>query len=342
VNLELVTPAGSGRVDTRGGASVMRPKATALGRLALVLLVASGLIVAYLTVALAPDVDPVRTVVSDYAFYRPGLILLMLGGALLVAGGMAVLAGMMSLHLTRQPALRALFLLWALSLLVCVAFKPDPESGASSSSGDIHSVAAACVLTSFPLAAWTAAAVVAENPAWSGVAMRIRQLLGLGCLAAAVFGLCQFPTSGLTMWIPVGDVEGLAERIALGTELAVLMTIARSIARVDRMTPVNAIGRTRRGRSAASPVPSNGSAARCAKPDRATLAGAAQRRAAPVRDQARMGDQRGCGNASPPGQTRGRHRGMAGAARPVTNVHHPRSQVQRPPPCQGPRCESQR
>ena len=54
--------------------------ATALGRIAVVLLVASGLIAAYLTVALAPDVDPVRTVVSDYAFYRPGPVLLILGG----------------------------------------------------------------------------------------------------------------------------------------------------------------------------------------------------------------------------------------------------------------------
>lgn len=84
------------------------------------------------------------------------------------------------------------------------------------------------MLTSFPWAAWTAASVVADHPAWPAVARRIRRLAGLGWLAAALFGLCQFPTSALTLWIPVGDVEGLLERIALGTELAVLMTIALS------------------------------------------------------------------------------------------------------------------
>ena len=205
--------------------------AAVLGRLAVGLLAASGLIAVYLTVALAPDVDPVTTVVSDYAFYQPGPVLLVLGGALLVAGGMAVLAGMLSLHLTKRPALLALFVLWALSLLLCIAFKPDPEWGASSLSGDVHSVAAAGVLTSFPLAAWSATSVVAEHRAWPGAAMRVRRLLGVGALAAVVFALCQFPTSALTLWVPVGDVEGLVERIALGTEVAVLMTIARSIAR---------------------------------------------------------------------------------------------------------------
>ena len=205
--------------------------AAVLGRLAVVLLAAAGLIAVYLTVALAADVDPVTTVVSDYAFYRPGPVLLVLGAVLLVAGGVAVLAGLMSLRLTKRPALWALFVLWALSLLLCVAATPDPERGASSFSGDVHSVAAACVLISFPLAAWTASSVVAEHRPWPGVVMRVRRLLVVGGLAGVVFGLCQFPPSAVTLWVPVGEVEGLVERVALGTELAVWFTMARSIAR---------------------------------------------------------------------------------------------------------------
>jgi hypothetical protein len=194
-----------------------------LARVSVALLAGSLLVGAYLTVALRAEVNPVANVVSDYVFYGAGDVLYVLAVLLLLAGGVAAVA---CLPARRSPLLNVFFCLWGAGLLLCAVFPTNRTSGDSTFSGDLHRLAGGTFLTSLPLAAWQLAKTLRADPRLRALALRLRRL-AVGCLAlAAVFGLCQL------MPVPLAGVQGLLERLALGAEIALLLTAATTMKRV--------------------------------------------------------------------------------------------------------------
>jgi len=207
--------------------SLIRRTATVpLARVSIALLAGSLLVGAYLTVALRAEVSPIANVVSDYVFYRPGGVLYVLAVLLLLAGGVAVLAGLPALGVPRSRLRNVLFGLWGWGLLLCAVFPTNRTSGDSTFSGEIHRLAGGTFLTSLPLAAWHLARALRTDAHLRAMAFRIRRLAVACLVLAAVFGLCQLAP------LPVPDVQGLVERLALGAEVALLLTTATTMKRV--------------------------------------------------------------------------------------------------------------
>ncbi|HEY0449167.1 DUF998 domain-containing protein [Actinophytocola sp.] len=205
---------------------VRRTAAVPLARVSIALLAGSLLVGFYLTVALRAQVSPIANVVSDYVFYGPGDVLYVLAVLLLLAGGVAVLACLPALGVPGSRLRTVLFSLWGWGLLLCAVFPTNRTSGDSSFSGDIHRIAGGTFLTSLPIAAWHLSRALRADPRLRSMALSIRRL-AVGCLVlAAVFGLCQLAPP------PLPGVQGLLERLALGAEVALLLTTATTIKRV--------------------------------------------------------------------------------------------------------------
>ncbi|MEO6081664.1 MAG: DUF998 domain-containing protein [Umezawaea sp.] len=209
-------------------ATTFRTATASLARISIALLTGCLLITAYLTVALNSQVDPVATVVSDYVFYRHGGVLYVLAVVLLAGGGVAVVAGVASLGVRGSRPRTLLLGLWCSGLLLCAAFPTNRLSGESSFSGDLHRLAGGTFLTSLPLAGWQLAKALRSHPGLRPLAQRVRLLAAAGLVFAAAFGLCQLAPP------PLVDFQGLLERLALGAEVALLLTTAITIKRVTR------------------------------------------------------------------------------------------------------------
>ena len=208
------------------GVALPRSATAPLARTSIALLTGCLLVTAYLTVALRAQVSPIANVVSDYVFYHPGGALYVLAVVLLTAGGAVVVAGLASLGVPRSRLLNLFFGLWYTGLLLCAVFPTNRLSGDSSFSGDLHRLGGGTFLTSLPLAGWQLAKALRDDPRLRSLAVRIRQWAVAGLVLAAVFGLCQLAPA------PIADVQGLLERLALGAEVALLLTIATSLKRV--------------------------------------------------------------------------------------------------------------
>jgi hypothetical protein len=202
------------------------PRSASLARVSIALLTGSLLVAAYLTVALRSQVDPVANVVSDYVFYHPGGALYVAAVVLLITGGAAVVAGLTSLGVHRSRLLDVLLGLWCAGLLLCAVFPTNRLAGDSSFSGDLHRLAGGTFLTSLPLAGWQLAKALRADPRLRSLSVRVRWLATAGLVLAAAFGLCQLAPP------PVADLQGLLERLALGAEVALLLTTATTIKRV--------------------------------------------------------------------------------------------------------------
>ncbi|MFD9741274.1 DUF998 domain-containing protein [Umezawaea sp. NPDC059074] len=202
------------------------PRPASLARVSIALLTGCLLVAAYLTVALRSQVNPVANVVSDYVFYHPGGALYVLAVLLLVAGGGVVAAGLTALGVHRSHLLTLLLGLWCSGLLLCAVFPTNRLPGDSSFSGDVHRLAGGTFLTSLPLAGWQLAKALRADPRLRPLAVRISRLATAGLVLAAAFGLCQLAPP------PVSDLQGLLERLALGAEVALLLTTATTIKRV--------------------------------------------------------------------------------------------------------------
>ncbi|MEU5694811.1 DUF998 domain-containing protein [Actinosynnema sp. NPDC020468] len=199
---------------------------SAPARASIALLAGCLLVSGYLTVALRSQVDPVANVVSDYVFYRPGLLVAAV--LLLVCAGVAALVGLARLGVPRSRPVLVLSGLWCAGLLLCAVFPTNRVSGESSFSGDVHRLAGATFLTSLPLAAWHLARALRADRRLRPRADRLRTLAITGLGLAAVFGLCQLAPTAM------GAVQGLAERLALGAEVALLLTTATTVEQVTR------------------------------------------------------------------------------------------------------------
>ena len=204
---------------------VLRTRAGAFARLAVVLVSSAQLVICYLTVALWQQVDPIWNPVSDYAFFGPGEAWFVVAILLVLLGGLAIMVAMNNVGLRRTVTTNVLFALWAAGLLLIAVFQGNRASNNPTLHGEIHRIAGAVFLTCLPLACWTLAKSLAADPRWAAAAGRIRHLSVAGAITAAAFGLAQAVPA-----LP----EGILERLALAVELILLVTLAVVVRKAAR------------------------------------------------------------------------------------------------------------
>ena len=206
-------------------AAVLRARAGMLAWLAIALVCASQLVISYLTVVLWQQVDPITNPVSDYVYHTPGGPLFIVAILLVILGGLALIAGMNGVDMPRARATNVLFGLWGAGLLLVASFHGNSSTNDPTVHGEIHRFGGAVFLTCLPLATWTLARTLAADPRWVATATRIRKLTMAGFVTAVAFGLAQVVPS-----LP----QGLLERLALGAELVLLLSLALAVRRAAR------------------------------------------------------------------------------------------------------------
>jgi hypothetical protein len=202
--------------------AVLRARAGLLARLAILLICTAQLVICYLTVVLWQQVDPIKKPVSDYVFHGPGGPLFVVAILLVLLGGLALIAGMRSVGMPSARAAHVLFGLWGGGLLLVAGFHGNRSVTDPTLPGEIHRIGGAVFLTCLPLACWTLARRLAADPRWAAKAARIRRLTMAGFATAVAFGLAQVVPS-----LP----QGLLERLALGAELLLLLSLAFDVRR---------------------------------------------------------------------------------------------------------------
>jgi hypothetical protein len=192
---------------------------------AIVLICGAQLVIDYLSFALSAQVDPIRNPVSDYVFHGPGGPLFPIAVLLLIAGGLALAAGAHEAGIRHERGTNVLFGLWVAGLMLVAAFHGNRTSNDPTVHGEIHRFGGAIFLTCLPLAGWRLARSLAAERRWAGRVRGIRWAASLSVVTAAAFGLAQIIT-----WLP----QGLLERLALVSEMVLLITVALTVRRAAR------------------------------------------------------------------------------------------------------------
>jgi hypothetical protein len=201
------------------------PRADTFSQLAIASVAATSLLVAYLTVTLGQQVNPITDPVSDYEFHGVGGPMFVASVLLMMASGLAVTTAMDHAGMPRTRAVRVLFGLWAAGLSLVAMFPGNRSAFDPTVSGEIHRFGGAVFLTSLPIACWLLARSLRGHPQWTEAVARIRWFAVVGVLTAAAFGVSQF-----AQWLPLG----LLERFALGAELALVVVLALTVRRATR------------------------------------------------------------------------------------------------------------
>lgn len=170
--------------------------------------------------AVAPEVNPVRRTISEYALgeYR---VLFDAGVLALALGSVAVLGALLRAGLVRARSWPALLLVvWSLSLAVVVAFEKIDWSVGPTPGGYVHRYASLVAFVSLPVAAvligWArgrAGSRHAACAAWLGIASVAWLLPILGWFALRMLG------------VPGRLPLGLLERGLAATEVAVVLAL---------------------------------------------------------------------------------------------------------------------
>lgn len=221
--------------------TIQREPAVVAERAARVLAVA-GMAGAALSVLLvgglhlvAPEVDPIRRTISEYAL--GGYKLVFDAGVLALAfGSFAVLLGAVRTGLVAARSAAAVLLaLWPLGLCLVVAFEKINWSLGPTPSGYVHRYASIVAFLALPIGLiavgrrWLRTSTGRRFAAWS---------IGLGALAIVwfspfVLGLLARPLTGVPWYrvVPIGFVE---RGLALTEVLAVVVLAAWVFARAAR------------------------------------------------------------------------------------------------------------
>jgi hypothetical protein len=109
--------------------------------------------------------------------------------------------------------------------VVVAAFRGNDNAQQPTWHGELHRLGGAVFFTCLPLACRTLARTLATRQRWTALARRLGWLTVIGIATAAAFGVAQVVPA-----LP----EGLLERIALGGELALLLTLASGMRRAAR------------------------------------------------------------------------------------------------------------
>ena len=172
-------------------------------------------IVVYLTVALRAQVDPITDPVSDDVFQPPGDVLFVVAILLTLVGAALIGLAISSTGTSFDRPTRVLFGLWVGGSVLVVAFQGNRNAQDPTWHGELHRLGGAVFLICLPLACWTLARTLASAP-------RLRRRAMVGLVTTACFGLTQIVPS-----LP----EGLLERVALGVDFSLLLTIALAVRR---------------------------------------------------------------------------------------------------------------
>ncbi len=163
----------------------------------------------------ADQVNPIRRTISEYALGEFGWMF-DIGVIGLAVGSLLVLFALVGAGLTGWRSAAAVSLgVWAVTLLVVVAFEKANWSIGPSVGGYIHRYASLTAFIALPVAAlaigrrWRADPMFGRYAAWT----RALGWVSLGWLATIVLGIALRPLTGIPWWqfVPLGLVErGLA------------------------------------------------------------------------------------------------------------------------------------
>jgi Protein of unknown function (DUF998) len=163
----------------------------------------------------ADHVDPIRRTISEYALGEFGWMF-DVGVVGLAVGSVFVLAALVRAGLLGWTSSGALAMgIWAVTLLVVVAFEKANWSIGPSIGGYIHRYASLAAFIALPIAALAIGRRWRRDPAFGRFAAWTRALglVSLGWLSAVLLGVLLRPLTGVPWWqfVPLGLVErGLA------------------------------------------------------------------------------------------------------------------------------------
>ena len=201
----------------------------------------------------ADQVDPIRRTISEYALGEFGWMF-DVGVAGLAIGSVLVLAALVRSGVVAWSSGGAMAMgIWAVTLLVVVAFEKANWSVGPSVGGYIHRYASLAAFVALPVAAlaigrrWRGDPVFSRFAAWT----RVLGLLSLAWLSTIVLGVLLRPLTGVPWWqfVPLGLVErGLAV-----TEVAAVVLLGvwawRAAGREVRAVPEHDAALAARSRS---------------------------------------------------------------------------------------------
>ena len=197
-------------------------------------LVVAGVATVLALHVLAPEVDPIRRTLSQYALgpWKPAFD----AGVLAVAAGSAaVLAGLLRAGLVRyRSGTAVLFAAWCACLVVVVAFEKIDWSVGPTPTGYLHRYASLVAFVCLPAGALALGRAWRADPRWARFAAWTRGLgvAALAWLAPLLLGFALRPLTGVPWWrfVPLG----LFERGLALTEVAAVLVMGLWAARAAR------------------------------------------------------------------------------------------------------------
>jgi Protein of unknown function (DUF998) len=206
----MTTDAPVAAASTRARGSLTAPVARgwALGGVALIIAGASAVLALHV---LAPEVDPIRRTVSQYAL-GPWKPVFDAGVLAVAAGSAAVLAGLVRAGLIRWRSTAATLLsAWSALLVVVVAFEKIDWSVGPTPTGYLHRYASLVAFFCLPTAALLVGRAWRGDARWGRFAAWARRLgvVSLVWLAPMLLGFALRPLTGVPWWqfVPLGLFE---------------------------------------------------------------------------------------------------------------------------------------
>ncbi|MBQ0825464.1 DUF998 domain-containing protein [Streptomyces tagetis] len=175
----------------------------------------------------AAEVDPLRHTLSDYALHDGAAALFTACAGSAAAGCGALLAGLVRSRATVGTGAPAALAVGCAGLTLCALFPTDPVGRPSTASGLIHRYATGTALAALPAAGLLLARRLRARPAGRDIGR-----LAWASSAAALLFLgthlsVRHPVTPAA-WRAAG-LLGLAERVTLGLEFALLFTMAGTL-----------------------------------------------------------------------------------------------------------------
>jgi hypothetical protein len=207
-----------------------------LSLLSIIALIRSLVVMTYLNIHFADEVDPFSRAVSYYVFYGDGRAEFATSVTVLALGTVLVLAGMWVVGIRFGAAATTFFGIWCTSLTLCAIFPTDNGKSIVSTSGLIHQVAGASLFVSLPLAGVSLARRLGDDDRWARTARVVRRMAMAAMGLAAAYLATRLPDVFPSLAIPgVLDgrgISGLVQRALFGLEMLMLMALAVRLFRV--------------------------------------------------------------------------------------------------------------
>ena len=216
---------------TRTVPAAARARAWALSGTALV---AAGVAAVLALHLVAPEIDPVRRTISQYAL-GPWKPVFDAGVLAVAAGSAAVLAGLIGTGLVRWRSTPSVLLgTWSVLLVVVVAFEKIDWSVGPTPTGYVHRYASLVAFLLLPAAGLGVGRAWRDDVRWGRLAAVTRWLgvASLAWLAPILLGFALRPLTGVPWWrfVPLG----LFERGLALTEVATVIVLGLWAARAAR------------------------------------------------------------------------------------------------------------